>query len=155
QLHQARLFVIIHMGYIRHTVLFSLLAAANMSGDETDGAEVTHPPVYRIIIAYWQSTDLRNFLWALDAKYLLHWEKPENKRRTGGNPPRVRHMRDECRTIGGVAPVGLWRNCYNEEWLASLDDYEIENLEIQEGNYDFTLDPIPATGGATATGSSS
>lgn len=133
--------MIVHMGYGRHSILLSMMAASNMSGDETDGPEVDHPPVYRIILASWQSIDLRNFLWAIDAKYIGHWEKPANKRRIGGNPPRVRNLREECRTVRGVAPVGLWRNCYNEEWLSKLDDYEIENLEIKEQDYDFTLDP--------------
>ncbi|TFK81047.1 hypothetical protein K466DRAFT_502838, partial [Polyporus arcularius HHB13444] len=143
-----RMFVIIHMNYNRHSILFSKMTAANMSGDETDGPEVTHPPVYRIIIADWQSLELRTFLWTLDAKYLAYWAKPPTRRRTGGNPARHRVKRDNSKTISGVAPIGLWRNCYNDDWLDTLQDWEIELLEIVDEDYDFTLDPPPPTSGS-------
>ncbi|KAI0696214.1 hypothetical protein C8T65DRAFT_583621, partial [Cerioporus squamosus] len=153
QLYKSRLFVVVHMGYGQHSILFSRMVACNMSGDETDGDEVKHPPTYRIIIAEWQSLELRVFLWALDAKYIAHWEKPPKHRRTGGNPARVRDVRDESKTLPGIAPCRLWRNCYNPEWLEKLEDWEIELLEIVDEDYDFTLDSPSAT--ATAPGQAS
>ncbi|TFK79870.1 hypothetical protein K466DRAFT_504858, partial [Polyporus arcularius HHB13444] len=155
---QGRLFVVVHMGYGRHSVFFGKLAASNMSGDETDGPTVKHPPTYRIIIADWQSVELRAFLWALDAKYVGYWEKPPKKRRTPGNPVRVRDVDTRegvTRTLPGVAPVGLWRNCYNDKWLETLADWEIEILEIINEDYDFTLDPPAAAAGPSAAGPSS
>ncbi|RPD70237.1 hypothetical protein L226DRAFT_470548 [Lentinus tigrinus ALCF2SS1-7] len=144
QLYKSRLYVIVHMGYGRHSILFARMVACNMSGDETDGDEVKHPPSYRIVIAEWQSLELRLFLWALDAKYIGHWEKPPKQRRSRGNPPRTRDVRDESKTVPGIAPCRLWRNCYNSEWLEKLEDWEIELLEIVNEDYDFTLDPPAA-----------
>ncbi|KAJ3001287.1 hypothetical protein NUW54_g6405 [Trametes sanguinea] len=60
-----------------------------VSSDETDGPEVQYPPVYRIIIAGWQSLELHTFLWRLDAWYIDAWEKAFHGRRTKGNPPKT------------------------------------------------------------------
>ncbi len=105
-----------------------------MSGDETDGPEKTHPPVWHILIATWQSRALREFLWAIDRIYREDWAKP----RKGGNPPRVRILR-EGHHEEGVAPSGLWRNCYDPEWLQQQPPYIIDELEILDEDYDFTL----------------
>ena len=105
-----------------------------MSGDETDGPEKTHPPVWRIVIAKWQSEQLRNFLWALDRMYREDW----GRKRVGGNPPRVRIIRENSEEEGYPAH-GLWRNCYDEDWLAKQPGYVLEELEILDQDYDFTL----------------
>ncbi|KAJ3014052.1 hypothetical protein NUW54_g1405 [Trametes sanguinea] len=90
-LYRNRRFVVIRFSSLsRHRILFDRLSANNMSGDETDGEKVEHAPVYRIILAEWQSDDLRAFLWALDAMYIKYWEKPPESRRTKGNAPRTR-----------------------------------------------------------------
>ncbi len=62
-----------------------MMAAVNMSGDETDGERVEHPPVYCIIIAEWQSHKLRTLLWSMDVKYIQHWANPVKNRCTSGN----------------------------------------------------------------------
>lgn len=127
-----------------------MLAAANMSGDETDGDKVTFPPVYRIVITEWQSLELRTCLWRMDSKYINYWCAPGPvKRRVSGNPIRVRVIREDSRTVPGVAPIGLWRNCYNPDWLAKLEDWEVELLEIVDEPYDFTFDEDTPTGAQT------
>lgn len=119
------------------------LASENMSGDESDNPEPAVPKIWRIIFAAWQSAELRNFLWALDAKYIKDRARPqeEGKRRTPGNSVRARMPLATSSTVPGVAPPGLWRNCYDEDWLAGQSDWEREQLDIIDGVYDFTLDP--------------
>ena len=134
QLHESREVVLVRRNYQQHRALFRLLEACNMSGDETDGAEKTHPPRWRIIIAKWQSRELRNFLWTLDRMYREDWAR----RRSGGNPPRERVLRDGYEQEG-VAPSGLWRNCYDKDWLATQPDYIVRELEIIDKDYNFTL----------------
>ncbi|KAL7284239.1 hypothetical protein ACG7TL_001521 [Trametes sanguinea] len=139
-LYRARLFTVLHVPSLQcHQALFARMSAVNMSGDETDGPEVRHPPVYRIIIAEWQSLELRTFLWRLDAWYLEAWEKPLHGRRTGGNPPRTRIVREGGDSVRGVPPARLWRNCYDAAWLATLPEWEVEMLEIVEEDYPFGL----------------
>ncbi|RDX40492.1 hypothetical protein OH76DRAFT_1302713, partial [Lentinus brumalis] len=121
-------------GYKQHRQLFRLLTPASMSGDETDGPEKKHPPVWRIIIAKWQSQALRNFLWALDRMYREDWAK----RRVGGNPPRVRVQREGTEE-DGIPPIGLWKNCFDDAWLAKQPDYYVRDLEIVDEDYDFKL----------------
>ncbi|OSC96425.1 hypothetical protein PYCCODRAFT_1379235, partial [Trametes coccinea BRFM310] len=137
--YRDRRFVIIYYGQTRHKALFERMSAVNMSEDETDGESVEHPPVYRIVIAEWQSEELRQFLWTLDALYREYWAKPPGTRRKAGNPPRTRILRNESRVVPGTAPAGLWANCYNQEWLAKLRPWEREALDIQNSNYDFSL----------------
>ncbi|KAI0324605.1 hypothetical protein GY45DRAFT_1262515 [Cubamyces sp. BRFM 1775] len=128
-------------GFERHYWIFSVLEAAHMSGDETDGPKKKHPPVFRIIIANWQSQELINFLRMLDAMYREDWENPKHRRAMGGNPPRVRVMPPpgEGGKVSGLAPVGLPRNFYNREWLDSLPAYARKELEIIDEDYDFSI----------------
>ncbi|KAI0362976.1 hypothetical protein BV20DRAFT_1071321, partial [Pilatotrama ljubarskyi] len=149
QSYRDRRFVIIYLGQAQHKALFERMSAANMSEDETDGDTVEHPPVYRIVIAEWQSEELRLFLWTLDTLYRAYWKKPPGSRRKAGNPPRTRLLRAGCKTVPGVAPAGLWENCYNPAWLSKLAPWEREALDIQEGNYDFSLTGIAAPSAST------
>lgn len=142
QLWQSRLYVVANLGESRHSALLHMMVACNMSGDETD-PDTPLPKVWRIIIAHWQSVELRNLLWSLDAKYIA-WAQPSNKeqKRNGGNPTRIRVVRETSSTVSGVAPPGLWHNCYNSAWLESLPDWEVEQLDIVKEDYPFVL---PAT----------
>lgn len=137
------MWVVIELNLNRHKRLFSLLRPVHMSGDETDGPVKTHPPTFRIIEARWQSFAFKTFLRTLDALYRERWAHPVGDRATPGNPPRSRIERPESgRDEDGVAPVGLWRNCYDKEWLNALRPHVREALQIIDADYDFTL-PAP------------
>ncbi len=115
-----------------------------MSGDETDGDEKTHPPVWRIRLACWQSVLLRTFLWLLDRYYREDWAKPVHRRAMGGNVPRVRVPRTGCYDEDSIAPIGLWRNCYDKDWLEAQPAHIVRELEIVAEDYDFGIpDPGP------------
>ena len=109
-----------------------------MDGDETDGEMRTHPPVFRILPANWQSAEFRNFLWEIDRMYREDWAAPVTNQATGGNPPRQRVLR-EGSSEDGVAPSGLWRNCYDREWLSIQASHIIRELEVVDADYDFTF----------------
>lgn len=109
-----------------------------MSGDETDGETKMHPPVWRIWISRWQSKELRRFLWSQDREYQHDWEKPTHRRAMGGNIPRTRIFRAGC-IEEGVAPISLWRNCYDQEWLAEQPEFIVRKLEIMQEDYNFGL----------------
>ncbi|KAI1783090.1 hypothetical protein LXA43DRAFT_904308, partial [Ganoderma leucocontextum] len=125
-------------GYTRHVRFFKLLEPVNMSGDETDGDAKTHPPKWRILLARWQSSELKNFLWEIDRMYREDWGHPPHKRATGGNPPRDRVHRPDCYEEG-IAPMGLWRNCYDETWLKAQAPHFVRELEIVDEDYNFTF----------------
>ena len=132
--------VILEFKLKQHKRLFTLLRPIHMSGDETDGLEKSHPPVFRIVEARWQSLALKIFVRTLDALYREAWAHPVGTRATSGNPPRTRVERPESgRVEDGVAPIGLWKNCYDQKWLDSLRPHVRESLQIIDANYDFTL----------------
>ncbi|KAH9853717.1 hypothetical protein C2E23DRAFT_776547 [Lenzites betulinus] len=122
-----------------HKRLFSMLRPVHMSGDETDGSEKTHSPTFLIVNARWQSLSFRLFLRTLDALYRESWATPVGDRATSGNPPRVRIEREDCRSEDGLAPIGLWRNCYDQDWLKSLRPHVRASLKIIDADYDFKL----------------
>ncbi|KAI0710494.1 hypothetical protein C8Q76DRAFT_623967, partial [Earliella scabrosa] len=121
--------------YTKHQLLFRLLEPVNMSGDEREGPKTAFPHIYRIIVSSWQSQELRNFLWALDTMYRQDF----GTRGLGGNPPRQRVLREGTEEEDGVAPIGLWRNCYNPAWLKKQPPHIIRELEIVDEDYDFSL----------------
>ena len=85
------------------------------------------------------SEELRKFLRKLDeAHYDDSLNLPE-KQSQGGSGPRERKPRDPRKSIVGVAVKGLWRNCYNPAWLATLKRHKIRDLQIIDEEYDFTI----------------
>ncbi|EIW59759.1 uncharacterized protein TRAVEDRAFT_121182 [Trametes versicolor FP-101664 SS1] len=121
-------------GVDRHFALLTRLSPSNMSGDETEAAEATRR-TYRIIKARWQSAALRTFLRALDAKRRDLWENPPQPR-LWWNAPRIR-VESANSEEDGRAPIGLWRNCYDEEWLQALKPEQREALEVVDEDYNF------------------
>ena len=57
-----------------------------------------------------------------------------------GNKPRQRVELAQPKTINSPAPKGLWRNCYDPQWLARLPQHEQSALNIIDEDYDFSLE---------------
>nr|VWO95695.1 Membrane zinc transporter [Ganoderma boninense] len=124
---------------LRHMALLEMLSPAHMSGDETDGDAKTHPRRFRIINSRWQSAQLKLFLRTLDGLYREDWEKPYGRRAVSGNEPRVRYETHGSKSVNRPAPIGLWRNCYDEEWMADQKEVFMDDLCVIDDDYDFTL----------------
>ncbi|KAH9889313.1 hypothetical protein C8Q73DRAFT_653898, partial [Cubamyces lactineus] len=139
QLFDTRLRVATSAGLDRHAVLFDRLSPDNMSDDETDRPRNHWPRTYRIIESRWQSLELKTFLRGLDALYRQGWERSRPRVRFAGAAPRIRIPQENGPKVDGLAPPGLWRNCYNEEWLRGLDADRRNALSIVEEEYDFSL----------------
>lgn len=109
-----------------------------MSGDETDEPKREHPQTFVVVKAPWQSHALRTFMRSLDLLYRKRWAKPTHVRATSGNPPRTRIDRpDGPSSDNSCVPLGLWRNCYDDEWLQTLSPHQLETLSIINQDYDF------------------
>ncbi|KAI0708437.1 hypothetical protein C8Q76DRAFT_593952, partial [Earliella scabrosa] len=130
----------------RHLALLSQLKPSHMSGDE---AEVDseddsvkrqpHPRKYFIIGSAWQSKPLIEFFHTLDKWHLEDFKNGVGDQLPGGNAPRERLPHPDGRIDNTVAPRGLWRNCYDPDWLATLKPHVREQLRIIDEDYDFTL----------------
>ncbi|KAI9058752.1 hypothetical protein FKP32DRAFT_1581023, partial [Trametes sanguinea] len=123
-----------------HIELLAKLEPRHMSGDEakTDMDRLTG--VYVIIEAAWQSEQMKTFLRQLDVLYAVEFMKPSGGHLRSGKPPRQRIVRPDSRTVDSAAPVGLWRNCYDERWLSRQREHFIKGLQIIDEDYDFKLD---------------
>ncbi|PIL29456.1 hypothetical protein GSI_08398 [Ganoderma sinense ZZ0214-1] len=144
-------------GWDQFDPLWEALTAANMSDDETDSGskkgkeKVTrrrkrHWPTWTIIRSLWQSDELVKLFHGIDKHYRRDWENPgrySTKRKSSGQPPRRRYLRETSKVEDGVVPRGLWRNCYNPAWLKTLQPDEIAALQIINADCDLKL-PFPA-----------
>ncbi|KAI0746377.1 hypothetical protein C8Q80DRAFT_1354618 [Daedaleopsis nitida] len=139
-LHEACVGVVVDRGYDEHMELMSLLQPVNYSDDETDaeeGRRRSRASRFRIIQCLWMSDDLRTFLRKLYDAHCDDYEmSPDSK---GGRGPRERFVRDPPDAVVGTAATGLWSNCYNPQWLASLKRHELRKLNIRKGKYDFKI----------------
>ncbi|CDO75812.1 hypothetical protein BN946_scf184951.g10 [Trametes cinnabarina] len=138
---EAREFVVLNLGLSRHAVLLDKLLPQHMSGDETDDPKSAHKR-YRIVEAQWQSAALKDFLRHLDKMYLEHCVT----RGGGGSRPRERIHSSDPKVADSPAPDGLWRNCYDNAWLASRPAHQIRRMRIVNSDYDFSVHLEPDVG---------
>lgn len=112
-----------------------------MSGDEAEDDEAERAGIYTIVEAEWQSDPLKTFLRALDTQYIKGWSTCVGDRGHGGKRPRRRIAKvSDAKVVDSVAPIGLWRNCYNAAWVERQDAWFIRDLCIVDRDYDFSLD---------------
>ncbi len=83
----------------------------------------------------WQSRDYKDFMHGLDKIWKM------NRRSKGGNLPRKRIELADPTWVDSEAPPGLWRNCYDDEWLRKQPHQKRIELRIINEEYDFSLDP--------------
>lgn len=129
-----------------HAELFDLILASHMSGDVPVliNGKVKYPREFKIVDAEWQSQVLRDFFTTLDAMHRETFHYPVGDRLPGGNQPRVRTRPSVPEYDSkSAAPIGLWRNCYDEQWLAKLPPHLITELRIKPTDYNFTIWQTP------------
>ncbi|RDX51288.1 hypothetical protein OH76DRAFT_1347265, partial [Lentinus brumalis] len=129
---------------VQHKALFEKLKPRHMSGDEpefevSNDERQAHPRVFFITDAFWQSGPLVTLFRSLDAWNVQDWRQSIGDNLPGGNPPRKRVELANPKVVNSPAPKGLWRNCYNDAWLATLKKHEIRKLRIINKDYDFKL----------------
>lgn len=147
QLFHARLRTVESVGLQQHAALFDRLNPQNMSGDEQDGQ--VFPLRYRIIESRWQSSQLKTFLRELDAIHLKDRGLSESVH-LSGQLPRVRVVAEDSPVEDGYPAVGLWRNCYDSDWLQALQRSQRDTLGVIDEDYDFAL-PVAVDDGTVDT----
>jgi hypothetical protein len=87
----------------------------------------------------WRSSQLTAFMWRLD-EVVECMKGPEfGKRKKAGNQMRNRIPSDKTNPEA-VAPKGLPKNCYDEDWLAGLYRSQREMLNIRDEDYEFGIE---------------
>ncbi|KAI1785296.1 hypothetical protein LXA43DRAFT_900055 [Ganoderma leucocontextum] len=139
QILLCRTYVVATYGLFEHVRLFTKLDPVHMSSDEAESAEARRKGLYAIIEAEWQSEDFKTFVRSLNQCYLDDWDKGVGKRKCG-HPPRQRYVSASNPSIvDSVAPVGLWRNCYDLTWLRKQPEWIVRDLAIINEDYNFTI----------------
>lgn len=103
------------------------------SDDETDHGEGYDSGGYLVLVVFWRSDEFNRFIMNIDDLSVLHRYKP-NKVRGPGAAGRLR-IRIACFGGGSTSeiPFDLPRNCYNSEWVDSLDTETRADFESQCG----------------------
>ncbi len=143
QTYKVRVKVIDNHNFINHVELFEMLQPCHMSGDEAVVAEEDDrqllPHVFHIVEAAWQSKEFKVFVRTLDDWNIEDQRQKTGESQSGGNCPRRRIEKADPSVVNSRAPIGLWRNCYDEEWLRSLKPHVRERLNIIPDDYNFSL----------------
>ena len=128
----------------QHLPLINDLGTQVISSDESEDETrrtISYPRVYPA----WRSNQLAAILWQADDAAIANAEVTIGKQKKAGTQlrlrPHSRKVNDQA-----AAPPGLFRNCYDASWLASLRLRQRKELRIQDKDYDF--------GCSTTTGSS-
>ncbi|KAI9434625.1 hypothetical protein H4582DRAFT_1818480 [Lactarius indigo] len=103
------------------------LGVDGMSGDESDHSGGRRRYVVQKL--NWRSDDVTAALRVLDALALVsHWTSDGRPR-----PGKFPHVRIDSNRVENRDPVrNLPRNFYREDWLDTLDDYELRELNIHK-----------------------
>lgn len=121
----------------RHGELMEMMDNDCCSSDNTDYDESGR--IFYRSPPGWRSVYLRDFLRKLD-KIMEHRSRFATGRRRKGPNQRTRKClgSDEI-NMERLPLIGLPQNCYDQGWLAGLKQQELERLEVQPENHDFTI----------------
>lgn len=123
----------------RHVSILEDLGKDGMSSDEPDGP--SNPKQYCVLVKPWRNPVLASWLRTFDA---VHRRFREDELIPGiqkGAQPHLRVLTDKVDGRRG-AVAGLPRNAYNPDWLANLTSVDLEDLNMEPDNYDFSHTPI-------------
>ncbi len=96
--------------------------------------------IFNMIRPAWQSDLFWKFMKDLDGLKGQADEDAIGASRKPGALARDRVELVQPKVVDTAALKGLWKNCYNEVWLANLKLPCCRVLEVMEENYDFSLE---------------
>lgn len=115
---------------------------ADSSDESADDERLDGTPrsdrVFQKVSPCWRSGVLSEFMWMLDMIASRQRLPKVGCRRVAGALPRTRLP---ALTVNkySVAPPGLPRNCYSQDWLRTLWKHELDALAMQDHDYDFSI----------------
>ncbi|KAI0648927.1 hypothetical protein C8Q79DRAFT_904310 [Trametes meyenii] len=118
----------------RHIRILQRLGVDGMSSDEEDTASPF--PCYHVSHKPWRAHAVTRFLRVLDALYRRRRSRQGQGSRRGAQP----RLRFQSSNVSSQATAvhGLPRNAYDSNWLTARTAVEIEDLNIDETQYDFS-----------------
>ncbi|KAH7918971.1 hypothetical protein BV22DRAFT_1051388 [Leucogyrophana mollusca] len=147
----------------KHASLLEAVRAQGMSSDESDredgedGKKAKSNSFSRVYPA-WRSSQLAGFLWHLDNVVAANRAPLVGTRKRPGAAARLRPHSQKINK-DAPAPPGLPRNCYERDWLASVERLfprQFKALNIQQFDYAFDgfEDSLPTSQGISGAQSS-
>lgn len=131
-------------GIQRHAVLLNKLRPPHVEPDEPAGFRIDDSGkqhrVFNMIRPAWQSDVFWKFMKDLDERKSQADNEAIGASRKSGALARERVELAEPKVVNTAAPKGLWKNCYDEAWLAKLTLPSRRTLQVLEENYDFNLE---------------
>ena len=133
-----------------HIPLVNYLSTQCISSDESED-ETRRTIDYSRVYPRWRSRQLANILYKADAVAASNASIPIGMRKKAGTQLWSRpHSLKYNETA--PAPPGLFRNCYDPEWLLGLPSHIQKQLKVQDVDYNFN--PMSANTSGPQSGSS-
>ncbi|KAJ8453541.1 hypothetical protein ONZ51_g13538 [Trametes cubensis] len=137
--HQRRLYMSLWYPELRKFApLLRALGPDGMSSDEGEYVNgILHH--YRIFLKLWRHPQLVRLLRILDALY-RRFRSSEGQGEARGNRPHLRYLSQD-ESANTLAVPGLPQNAYEPAWLAALRPLPRQDLQVDENDLDFSIDP--------------
>ncbi|KAI6026097.1 hypothetical protein EDC04DRAFT_2573607, partial [Pisolithus marmoratus] len=119
-----------------HLALVKDLGSQGMSSDESEDKN-TRTISYTHVYPAWHSHQLGSLLWNMDDVTAINASVPIGKHKKSGTQLQVCPHSDKVNEEA-AAPPGLPHNCYDAAWLMKLSQWQRRELQIQDGDYNFT-----------------
>ncbi|KAJ3507456.1 hypothetical protein NMY22_g16924 [Coprinellus aureogranulatus] len=123
-----------------HAVLIERAGRNSVSDEETDEEKVGGEsiPILKKVIPAWRSIEFGNLYQEIDeVAREMRSSSLGKRRKPSGVGPLLRSRKGGKKTEEHAPPAGLWRNCFDEDWLALKRGWELTALAIIEKDYDF------------------
>ena len=124
-----------------HCHLVSLAGRNSMSDEETDYEEIegTRTTVLAKVTPDWRSEEFGELYQFIDLRR-DDMKKSGIGRRRATNGRNLLRVRKPSRTTAAhPPPPGLWRNCFEKDWLRKRRPWELAALKVVDEDYDFEV----------------
>jgi hypothetical protein len=112
---------------------------SGMSTDESEHEAAKGDPTYFVLSKTWRANRATIFFRLLDSLY-LHMRYSHEWTRSQGTWPRFRSV--SLRDSVSVPTPGLPRNCYEDGWFRTKNDFQLRDLGFDQKlkHFDFSID---------------
>ncbi|TEB26923.1 hypothetical protein FA13DRAFT_1795171 [Coprinellus micaceus] len=122
-----------------HRDLVLLAGRNSMSDEEIDYEEIEghRTTVLAKVTPEWRSEEFGELYQFVDLRRTEMKKSGFGKRRTTNGKNLLRIRKPGRKTAAHPPPPGLWRNCFDKNWLSKRRPWELAALKIVDEDYDF------------------
>jgi len=139
QLLNQRIYAARHMVGSKAARMIEQFGVSGMSTDESEHEAGRGEPTYFVLNKTWRAKRVTTFFRLLDSLY-LHMRYSHQWTRSQGAWPRFRAV--SLRDSVSAPASGLPRNCYEDSWFRTKNNFQLRDLGFDQKlrDFDFSID---------------